>query len=69
MKVNRRSDNRGATLILDEAELEYLWHKLNCADCCTFDNYQEDYNVPKISGYCLFTELDHKYTPPEENNK
>ena len=66
MKVNRRSDNRGATLILDEQELEYLWHKLNCADSASFESYKNDYNVPKIDSYDFFNQFNKKYTPPDE---
>ena len=66
MTVRRNSENRnGATLILSEEELEYLWHKLNCADGHSFDSYKLDYKVPKIEGNAFFSDLDRKYTPPD----
>ena len=67
MTVRRNSENRnGATLILSEEELEYLWHKLNCADGHSFNSYKQDYKVPDIDGYNFFHELDRKYTPADQ---
>lgn len=65
MKVNRRSDNRGATLILNEQELEYLWHKLNCADGNSFTNYKEEekyISEPGI-GFIIWNTINEKYSP------
>ena len=65
MTVRRNSENRnGATLILSEEELEYIWHILNCSPRHSLESYKKDYKVPDIDGYTIFRELDRKYTPP-----
>lgn len=65
MKVNRRSDNRGATLILDEAELKYLYHKLNAADSRPFTQYEEKEGLkfPANFKFLMWEALDKKYHP------
>jgi len=66
MIVRRNSENRnGATIILSEEELEYLWHRLNNSDAHSWDSYKLNYKIPNINGYDFFRQLDRRYTPDD----
>ena len=71
MTVRRNSENRnGATLILSEEELEYLWHRLNASDAVPFNEYMirnklSDTNIRTIVGR-MWSVLDRRYRPANQ---
>jgi hypothetical protein len=66
MIVRRNSENRnGATIILTEEELEYLWHRLNNSDAYSWESYNLNHKVPNIDSYDFFCQLDRRYTPDD----
>ena len=69
MIVRRNSENRnGATLIVNEAELEYIWHKLNCANGTKFMDYAtiKHYTHKDVNAADIWRDLDRKFTPQGE---